>query len=99
MMAFSRTFSSMKTKKRQSVYAVLWQDAAFTFLKTLPKKFPPLQLSFGTIIAQTKTSVTVGMNCHFDAARRTITSVKDGFLIPRKAIVAMKRIGVIGHGL
>lgn len=81
--------------KRNKIYAIYWQDAAFSYRKKLPKEKPPYQITFGVIISKNKEFINIGMNCHYDAGKKKIIEIKDGFLIPVKTIIQIKEIGSI----
>lgn len=85
MMVVKKIFS-------KKVYAVYWQDAAYSFKKSLPKKDPNLEITTGLILSQNKKLINVATNVDYNPKER-IFIAKDGFLIPRKTIFKIKKIG------
>lgn len=83
--------------KKDKIYAIYWQDAAFSFRKRLPRTMPPLQLTFGIIVLKNKNLVSIGMNCHYNSKNKKITNIRDGFLIPINTIIEVKEIGDINE--
>jgi len=80
-------------KKDKSILMLVWQDAAFSNLKKLPKNSPHLQITFGLFIDETKDAINIGMNCHLDPKSKKIVECKDAFLIPKKVIKKIKVLG------
>ncbi len=83
--------------KKGTVYAIYWQDAAFSYKKRLPAKTPSSQITFGVIISKNKEFVNVGMNCSYDSDKKKIIVTEDSFIIPKKAIKKIQELGNI-HG-
>lgn len=76
----------------KKVYAVYWQDAAYSFQKSLPKKNPNLEITTGLVISQNKKLINIATNVNYNPKEGTFIA-KDGFLIPRKTILKIKKIG------
>ena len=76
----------------KKVYAIYWQDAAFSFRKNLPKELPNLEITVGLIISQNKKLINIATNIGYNSKEGTFRA-KDGFLIPRKTVSKIKRIG------
>jgi len=73
---------------------IIWQDAAYSDRVNLPKKMPPMQITFGIFLGETKEAINIGMNCHLDSVNKKITNDSvDAFLIPKKVIKQIKNIG------
>ena len=84
-----------KLIKNKSILMVVWQDAAFSNFKKLPKGMPPLQITFGIFLGETKKELNIGMNCHLDSKTRKFSDCKDAFLIPKAVIKEIKIISTI----
>ena len=83
-----------KFKKNKSILMIIWQDAAYSDRVNLPKKTPPMQITFGIFLGETKEAINIGMNCHLDFVdKKIVNDSVDAFLIPKKAIKQIKRIG------
>lgn len=78
--------------KKNPVCTILWQDAAYTFEKNLPKDIPKPKLTTGFIIETNKDFTFVATNVSYDKVSGEINPV-DGFVIPEKSIVEFKKIG------
>ena len=78
-------------KTNKVVSAVFWQDAAYSFQDKLPKEFPPIEITTGIITAKNKSFINIATNLNYFANKKIKT--KDGFLIPMKTIVKIKKIG------
>lgn len=76
----------------KKIYAVYWQDAAYSFQKSLPKKIPNLEITTGLILSQNKKLINIATNVDHNPQKGTFIA-KDGFLIPRKTISKIKKIG------
>ena len=83
-----------KFKKNKSILIVMWQDAAYSDRVKLPKKMPPMQITFGLFLGETKEAINIGMNCRFDSInKKIINEGTDAFLIPKKVIKEIKNLG------
>jgi len=83
-----------KLEENKSILMIIWQDAAYSDRVKLPKKMPPLEVTFGLFLGETKEAINIGMNCHFDSTNGKIANNGvDAFLIPKKAIRKIKKIG------
>ncbi|MFH0805362.1 MAG: hypothetical protein V1901_00540 [Patescibacteria group bacterium] len=83
-----------KFKKNKSILIIIWQDAAYSNKAKLPKKMPPMQITFGLFLGETKEAINIGMNCHLDFVNKKIINESiDAFLIPKKVIKEIKSIG------
>jgi hypothetical protein len=88
----------MKTNKpikNKNILMVIWQDAAFSNFKKLPKEMPPLQITFGIFLGGTKKELNIGMNCHLNSKTKKFIDCKDAFLIPKAVIKEIKVIKTI----
>jgi len=89
-----KTKPKYKFKKNKSILMVIWQDAAYSDRTKLPKKMPPMQITFGLFLGETKEAINIGMNCHLDFVnKKVINESVDAFLIPKKVIKEIKKIG------
>jgi hypothetical protein len=88
---------TMRTKPKQKIYAVYWQDAVFSFRRTLPKTLPPLQLTFGIVIESRKEYLNIATNCQYDRKKKKLLKARDGFLLPRKTIISLIPIGYLNE--
>ncbi|MFH1551588.1 MAG: hypothetical protein ABIC36_01755 [bacterium] len=80
-----------KFKKNKTILMIIWQDAAFSNRTELPKKMPPMQITFGLFLGETKDAINIGMNCHLDFINKKIINESiDAFLIPKKVIEEIK---------
>ena len=77
---------------KNPICAILWQDASYTFEKTLPSKMPLPRLTVGFIVSANKDFTHIATNIEYDAEKEKIYPV-DGFLIPEKTIIKFKKIG------
>lgn len=84
-----------KFKKYKSILKVIWQDAAYSNRDRLPRKMPPKQVTFGLFLGETKKAVNIGMNCHLE--NKKITDCHDTFMVPKKAIEKIIKIGEINE--
>jgi hypothetical protein len=84
-----------KFKKNKSILMVIWQDAAFSDFKRPPKEMPPLQITFGIFLGETKKELNIGMNCHLNPKTKKFIDCKDAFLIPKAVIREIKIIKTI----
>ncbi len=83
---------AIKKELHPKIHAVYWQDAAYSFRKRLPKKIPNLEVTFGLILFQNKKLINIATNANYNSKAGTFKA-KDGFLIPRKTIFKIKKIG------
>lgn len=82
----------MERKNYKKVYAIYWQDAAYSFRKRMPEELPPIEITTGTIVSKNKNFVNIATNLNYYSEKRKVKA-KDGFLIPTKTIVKIKEIG------
>ena len=80
-----------KKLKNPPVCALWWQDAAYSYEKKLPDKFPHTQLTTGFVVVATDDFVNIATNVSYDEKDGTIWPI-DGFVVPKKAITEFKRI-------
>lgn len=85
-----------KTKYKNPVCVVIWQDAAFSYEKNIPKGLPLPQLTTGFVIKENKNFLNIATNVGFNK-RTNLLELKDGFLIPRKTILKFKKIGYLNE--
>jgi len=91
----AKSLKIIKPRKNKSVLLVIWQDAAFSNFKNLPQEMPPLQITFGIFLGETKKALNIGMNCHLDSKTRKFTDCKDAFLIPKSVVKKIKIISTV----
>lgn len=82
-----------KFKKNKSILKVVWQDAAYSNKNRLPQKVPSKQITFGLFLGETEKAVNIGMNCHLE--KEKIIDCHDTFIIPKKTIEKIIKIGEI----
>ncbi len=85
-----------KFRKNKDVLMIVWQDAAFSNRAKLPKKNPPMQITFGLFISENRDAINIGMNCHLDSNGKII-ECRDAFLIPKKVIKNIKIISKLNE--
>ncbi len=84
----------MKIKKEKcKVSAVYWQDAAYSFEESLPNELPPIEITTGIIISKNKRFINITTN--FDWHTKNKLRPHDGFLIPQKTILKIKKVGYL----
>ncbi len=76
---------------KNSIYTILWNDAAFTFEKELPANLPNPRLTVGFIILENNEFVFLSTNVDFNKETNKILP-KDGFVIPKKTILKITKI-------
>ena len=84
-----------KFKKYKSILKVVWQDAAYSNRNRLPRKLPSKQITFGVFIGETKKSINIGMNCHWEGKK--IIDCHDSFFVPKKVIEKIIKIDEINE--
>lgn len=84
-------------KAGETVSAVYWQDAAYSYLEKVPAELPPIEITFGVIVARNKEFINIAMNLNQSSKGKKL-SIKDGFLIPVKTIVKIEKIGQLKNG-
>lgn len=77
---------------KNPVCAILWRDAAYSFEAGLPKELPSPQLTLGFIIDTNEHFTHIATNVAYDTSTNTM-QVRDGMLIPEKAIISFRKIG------
>ena len=84
----------MKKNKtfKNPVCAILWQDASYTFEKTMPLKTPLPRLVLGFVVSANKDFTHIATNVEYNKDKDSIYPI-DGFLIPEKTIIKFKKIG------
>ena len=84
----------MKKNKtlKNPICAILWQDASYSFEKTMPLKTPQPRLTIGFIVSTNKDFTHIATNVEYNEIKKTIYPI-DGFLIPEKTIIKFKKIG------
>ena len=91
------SFSREKTKKKSKnppVCVLWWQDAYYSYEKELPNESPPIELTAGFIFVATDDYVNIATNVRYDKKDGTIWPI-DGFVIPEKATLEFKKIGLL----
>jgi hypothetical protein len=78
--------------KKNPICTILWQDAAYSFEKELPKDFPLPNITTGFIISTNDHFTFIATNVDYDKSTGNLSPV-DGFVIPEKAILGFKKIG------
>jgi len=93
--SMAKSHMAQKLIKNKSVLMVVWQDAAFSNFKKIPKGKPSLQMTFGVFLGSTKDALNIGMNCHLDYKTMKFSECRDAFLVPKTVIKEIKIISTI----
>lgn len=73
-------------------YIILWRDAAYSFKKAMPRRFPLPQLTTGFVYKDTKDYILLATNIGKDQNGKI--RPLDGFLIPKAFIIGAEKIRV-----
>lgn len=84
----------MKNSRKNPFCVVVWQDAAYSFAKKLPKELPLPQLTTGLVIEENDNFLNLATNTSFNKKIKNLEP-RDGFLIPRKTILKFKKLGYL----
>jgi hypothetical protein len=83
---------NLKSPKTNPVCVLLWQDAAYSYEKEIPKQFPAPQLTAGFIVVSTDKYTNIATNVNYNQKSNNFYPA-DGFVIPEKIIIEFKKIG------
>lgn len=78
---------------KNPVMTIEWYDAAFTDDEAVvDETFPPTQLTCGFVIEENDEHVHIATNVYYNMEKKVVQPI-DGFLIPKSAIVSVRKIG------
>lgn len=72
----------------KQLYEIIWQDAAYTYEKELPKDSPGIDKTIGYLIEDNDEYVNISISLKKDENGEFYS---DGFVIPKKAVISMKK--------
>lgn len=75
----------------RDIVMITWQDAAFSFEKSLPATFPEPRKTFGVIAHEAEDYIFIATNLYQSSQINDVVPV-DGMLIPRDAIKEVKKM-------
>lgn len=86
----------MNKKKRKNlpVCALWWWDAAYSYEENLPDELPLPQLTTGFIVVATDDYTNIATNVRYDQKDGAIWPI-DGLVVPEKATIEFKKIGLL----
>ena len=85
---------SNNKKFKNPVCTILWQDAAYSYLKEFSKELPLPQLTTGFIISENDEFINIATNVKYNQKTGEIYPI-DGFLIPKGVEIKFRKIGFL----
>ncbi|OYV63508.1 MAG: hypothetical protein B7X03_01680 [Parcubacteria group bacterium 21-58-10] len=77
--------------KEKQISMITWQDAAFSFEKSIPSSVPEPRTIFGVIIREASDHIFIATNLYRDMKTNDLIPV-DGMLIPRGVIREVRHL-------
>lgn len=85
------SFYIINLMKKNSICAILWRDAAYTFETKVPSDLPQPRLTTGFVIETDNDYTFIAMNVSYNEETGELFPI-DGIVIPKKTIMKFKKI-------
>lgn len=72
----------------KNISEIIWQDAAYSYNASIPNNFPSTERTIGVIVEETDEYINIATNFEKINEKERPT---DGFVIPKGAIISIKR--------